>query len=114
LTTIGDNSLISCYGLTSVDLSPLTSLTTIGENFLSYCYSLNSVDLSPLTNLTTIGNNFLSYCSALTSITVGDADFTNATIGNNSMNGVTNLSSNKIYGSKAAEFKAKIGTNISS
>jgi hypothetical protein len=29
------------------------------------------------------------------------------------MNGVTNISTNKIYGSKAAEFKAKIGANIS-
>jgi hypothetical protein len=29
------------------------------------------------------------------------------------MNGVTNISTNKIYGSKAAEFRTKIGTNIS-
>jgi hypothetical protein len=113
LTSIGNGFLNYCYALTSLDLSGLTKLTTIGDYFLYYCNGLTSLDLSPLTKLTSIGTNFLSNCFALTSITVGDTNFTNTTIGNSSMSNVTNLSSNKIYGSKAAEFKIKIGANIS-
>jgi hypothetical protein len=114
VTTIGNNFLYSRRALNSVDLSPLTNVTTIGRYFLSYCYGLTSLDLSPLTSVSSIGTYFLFYCYALTSITVGGTDFTNTTIGNNSMSGVTNLPSNKIYGSKATNFKAQIGTNISS
>jgi hypothetical protein len=113
VTTIGDEFLSSCYGLTSLDLSPLTSVSSIGDYFLYACYGLTSLDLSPLTNVTTIGSNFLTDCYNLNSVTVGDTDFTDTAIADNPMTGVANISTNKIYGSKANEFKAKIGTNIS-
>jgi hypothetical protein len=115
LTSIGNYFLSNCPVLKYIDLSGLTSLTTIGNYFLSNCTSLTSIDLSDLTAITSIGNYFIIYCYALTSVTVGDNDFSRntLTIDSNSMNGVTNLDTNKIIGAKAQEFKTRIGSPIS-
>ncbi|MDR2369188.1 MAG: hypothetical protein LBD63_00990, partial [Mycoplasmataceae bacterium] len=52
---------------------------------------------------------------ALSSVTVGDVDFSNLlpTDKANLMLHVINAEVNKIYGSKATEFKTAIGSNIS-
>jgi hypothetical protein len=113
LTTIGDNFLSSCTALTSISLP--SSLTTIGNYFLLQCSALTSIDLSPLTALTKIGTYFLRNCTAITSVTVGDNDFSRSTLsfGDNPMNGITNLITNKIIGAKAAKFRSAIGDAIS-
>jgi hypothetical protein len=97
--------------LTYVNLSPLANVTAIGNGFLYSCTTLASVDLSSLVLVTSIGNGFLGYCYALTSVTVGDVNFSNITIGqSNALVGVTNLTTNKIYGKKANAFKTKINS----
>ena len=65
---IGDDFLVGCTEMQTLDLAPLCSITRIGYSFLNRCPALQSIDLSALSNITTVGNWFLGGCTALTSI----------------------------------------------
>ena len=66
VTSVGDNFLTSCTGLTSVDLP--AGLTSVGDYFLRGCTGLTSIDLPD--GLTSVGSHFLRGCSGLTSLTL--------------------------------------------
>lgn len=66
VTSIGNNALHGCYGLTSISLPE--SLTCICDYAFQWCYKLTSVTLSE--GLTSIGTGAFEECSVLNSITL--------------------------------------------
>lgn len=66
VTSIGSNTFLDCYNLTSVQMS--NSVTSIGESAFAYCNKLTTVRMSD--NITSIGNLAFFQCYNLTSITI--------------------------------------------
>jgi hypothetical protein len=122
--TIGHSFLLLCDSLTSVDLSAFKKVKEIGFFFMGYCSSLTSIDLSTLTSILTIGVHydganqaaFLAGCTSLQLIKVGSIDFTNKILVDDAyfcnLEGVENVKSNKIIGSKSKEFYDQICLDI--
>jgi hypothetical protein len=118
--TIGMDFLMFCSSLTSIDLSAFGKVKEIGNAFMAGCSSLTSIDLSTLTSVSVIGNpptanpqSFLRDCTSLQLIKVGSIDFTNKILVSGdaefcNLEGVENVESNKIIGSKSKEFRAQI------
>ena len=69
VTTIGDETFVSCYSLTSVTIGD--SVTTIGEGAFADCTSLTSVNIPD--SVTTIGDLAFYYCTSLTSVNIGNS-----------------------------------------
>ena len=65
---VSTNFLVSCTGLTTLDLAPLRHVTSIGSAFLFNCTSLLYIDLAPFSNVVSIGPFFLHSCRKLRSI----------------------------------------------
>ena len=68
VTAIGDDFLGDCIGLTELDLTPLSNVTAIGDDFLGDCIGLTALDLAPLSNITSVGYNFLKRCTSITAL----------------------------------------------
>jgi hypothetical protein len=91
MTSIGDNFLHGCSKLTEINLEPLEGVTSIGSDFLSGC-EMPTIDLTPLANLTSIGNNFLSYIRDLKNIDLSPLNrLTSIPNGFLSMNNLTTI-----------------------
>ncbi|CAO4839991.1 MAG: hypothetical protein CNLJKLNK_00987 [Holosporales bacterium] len=65
VSSIYDDFLNGCTGLTTLDLSPLVKVRSVGNQFLFGCKELTKLDLSPLFRLESIPDNFLYGCSGL-------------------------------------------------
>ncbi len=75
LKTIPNFLFANCLSLASIDFRPLAGLTTIAsENMFSGCTGLKSVDLSPLTSLTALPKNMFLNCTGLESVTLPKGD----------------------------------------
>ena len=116
-TTLGNNFLKDCTGLTTVNLNSLNDIDHVGDDFMSGCTNINHLDLSGLSGVTTIGSSFLANCNGFTKpvdfsplanvTTIGDKFLLNTdlstidlssmtsltTTGDNFLNGCTNLTS---------------------
>ena len=71
LSSIGDDFLNDCSGITAIDLGGLANVTRIGDNFLREMDSLTALDLRPLSRVESVGNGFLWYCSSVATIDLG-------------------------------------------
>eukprot|EP01060_Flectonema_neradi_P019095 TRINITY_DN2609_c2_g1_i1.p1 TRINITY_DN2609_c2_g1~~TRINITY_DN2609_c2_g1_i1.p1 ORF type:complete len:326 (+),score=57.65 TRINITY_DN2609_c2_g1_i1:122-1099(+) len=65
---IGDDFLVGCTEMQTIDLAPLCNVSRIGYSFLNRCPSIVELDLAAFSNITTVGNWFLGGCTSLTSI----------------------------------------------
>ena len=90
LSSIGDDFLSDCSGITAIDLAGLANVTRIGDGFMSEMSSLTALDLRPLQRLESVGDCFLNRCSGITAIDL--AGLANVTrIGDGFMNDMTSL-----------------------
>lgn len=64
ITSIDDDALKACDGLTSINLSNCTSLTSLGAGAFYNCTSLKSITIPD--SVTSIGKSAFSFCLSLT------------------------------------------------
>ena len=65
LSSIGDDFLHNCSGITAIDLGGLANVTRIGDNFFGGTRNLTALDLRPLSRVESVGDGFLVGCDRL-------------------------------------------------